>query len=115
MKPAFVVPQVIALLAFSWALVAAADARNDAKPPTVSNRVVYIPEERDPPSEDEALPVETPFADALVDFDELERQSDCLWELLQETGVEITLEIVIAAGTWTDALGGACRVIGEDR
>jgi hypothetical protein len=60
-------------------------------------------------------PIEaTPYADSLVDWDELDRQTDCLWQLLQTSGVEITLETVLAAGVWTDALGGACKVIGED-
>jgi hypothetical protein len=114
MKPALVVAQLLGLLAFSWALVTAADARNDAKPETVAYRVVAIPEETEPSPWEKALAVETPLSDALVDFDELERQTDCLWEYLKASGVEITLEIVLAAGTWTDALGGACFVIGED-
>ena len=58
--------------------------------------------------------VETPFADSLVDWDEHERQSECLWVFLQDSGVELTLNTVIAAGDWTDALGGACYLIGED-
>jgi len=58
--------------------------------------------------------VETPIADSLVDWDEHERQSKCLWVFLQDSGVELTLNTVIAAGDWTDALGGACKVIGED-
>jgi len=57
--------------------------------------------------------VETPFADSLVDWDEHERQSECLWVFLQDSGVELTLNTVIAAGDWTDALGGACYLIGE--
>jgi hypothetical protein len=63
---------------------------------------------------DRALQVETPLVDELVDWVEVERQTDCLWEYLNASGVEITLEIVLAAGTWTDALGGACLVIGDD-
>jgi len=59
-------------------------------------------------------PVETPYADSLIDWDEQERQNDCLWEFLTASGVELTLQTVIAAGDWTDALGGACAVIGED-
>lgn len=57
---------------------------------------------------------ETPLLDSLVDWDEVDRQTDCLWVFLQESGVELTLESVWAAGEWTDALGGACAVIGED-
>jgi len=57
--------------------------------------------------------VETPIADSLIDFDELERESECLWEYLQEAGVEITFRNVVAAGDWTAALGGACLLIGE--
>jgi hypothetical protein len=98
---------------FGWALVAAADARHGAQvaAPEVVVRTVIVVEES---AWDRALAVETPLVDALVDWVEVERQTDCLWEFLQASGVEITLEIVLAAGTWTDALGGACLVIGED-
>ena len=58
--------------------------------------------------------VETPYADSLIDWDEQDRQNDCLWEFLQASGVDLTLQSVIAAGDWTDALGGACAAIGED-
>ena len=100
-------------LAFGWALVTAADARHDAKPP-VYETVVVTQTQHEPTEWEKALEVSTPIADSLVDWQELERQTDCLWELLQDTGVEITLDVVLAAGTWTDALGGACFVIGED-
>ena len=56
----------------------------------------------------------TPILDSFVDWDELDRQNDCLWAFLQGHDVELTLESVWAAGDWTDALGGACLVIGED-
>jgi hypothetical protein len=56
----------------------------------------------------------TPFADSLVDWEALEADTDCLWEFLQAAGVEITLDVVLAAGTWADARGGACQLIGED-
>lgn len=62
----------------------------------------------------QAEPIETPYADSLIDWNEQERQNDCLWEFLQDAGVELTLNAVIAAGNWTDALGGACAAIGED-
>ena len=60
--------------------------------------------------------VDTPILDSLVqDWDEVERQSDCLFVFLQQqVGWEITLERVLAAAEWTDSLGGACLVIGED-
>ena len=61
----------------------------------------------------EPQPTPTPIADSLIDWDEQERQNLCLWTFLQESGVELTFENVIAAGDWTDALGGACAVIGE--
>jgi len=104
---------VVGMLLFGWSLVAAADARHEAKPTVYETMVVAV--ERSGQSEWEAaLEWPTPIADSLVDWEELERQTDCLWVLLSESGVEITLEIVLAAGTWTDALGGACLVIGED-
>ena len=59
--------------------------------------------------------VETPILDSLVDFDEVDRQSDCLFEFLRShVGYDITLERVLAAAEWTDSLGGACLVIGVD-
>lgn len=59
---------------------------------------------------------ETPILDSFIDdWDEIDRQSDCLFEYLQaHVGWEITLERVLAAGLWTDSLGGACLVIGAD-
>jgi hypothetical protein len=62
----------------------------------------------------EEVEVETPYADSLVDVDEAERQGACLWEWMREQDVELTLESVLAAGYWTDTLGGACYLIGED-
>lgn len=56
----------------------------------------------------------TPILDSLIDWDEMDRQNDCLWQFLQQHDVELTLESVWAAGEWTDALGGACLVIGDD-
>ena len=57
---------------------------------------------------------ETPYADSLTDVDEAERQGACLWEWMRQQGVEFTLDSVMAAGYWTDELGGACHLIGED-
>jgi len=58
---------------------------------------------------------DTPILDSLVDWDEVDRQTDCLWEFLQaHVGYNITLDAVLAAGYWTDILGGACAVIGEE-
>jgi hypothetical protein len=50
----------------------------------------------------------------MIDVDEAERQGECLWHWMQREGVEFTLESVLAAGYWTEALGGACYLIGED-
>jgi hypothetical protein len=56
--------------------------------------------------------VDTPIADSLVDWNEVDRQTDCLWEFLQShVGYDITLDAVLAAGYWTDILGGACEVM----
>jgi hypothetical protein len=62
----------------------------------------------------EEVEVETPYADSLMDVDEAERQGACLWEWMRGQDVELTLESVLAAGYWTDTLGGACYLIGED-
>jgi hypothetical protein len=58
--------------------------------------------------------VETPVLDSLVDVDEFERQSACLWEFMREHGLDITVPAVMAAGEWTDLHGGACAMIGAD-
>jgi hypothetical protein len=57
---------------------------------------------------------ETPIADSQIDVDEAERQGECLWHWMEQQGVEFTLNSVLAAGYWTDELGGACHLIGED-
>lgn len=96
---------VVALSLFGWALVTAADARHEAKPEIV--RVVTVEVERQPEP--------TPYADSLVDWEAHERDTDCLWVILQDHfGYEITMERVTAAALWTHELGGACAVIGED-
>ena len=101
----------VGLIVFGWALVTAADVRHGAvEPVTFRDVIVRTVEVEAPVVEDQA----TPIADGLVDWVELERQTECLWTLLQDSGVELTFEVVTAAGVWTDALGGACLVIGED-
>ena len=100
---------VLAACAFGWALLSAAEARYEARPNVEYQVVVRTVE-----VEVEPEPVPTPVADSVVDWDEQERQSECLWVLLQDADVEMTLEVVLAAGTWADARGGACLLIGED-
>jgi hypothetical protein len=99
----------VALVTFGWALVTAADARHEAKPSQVAFQVVPVTVQPDDVGE-----LGTPFADALVDWGQVDADSECLWELLRREHVELTFENVWAAGVWTDALGGACLVIGED-
>ena len=102
-----------AVLAFSVALVESANARHQALPPEVYNEVVVV-EKRVSVYDD---PVSTPIIDELVGeerFEYLERESDCLFEYLRSyVGYEITLDLVLAGGYWTEALGGACNLIGE--
>ena len=101
------VAATLALMVFGWALVSAADSRQETPEATVEYRVVTV--------QVEAETFDTPIADGLVDWVEHERQSDCLWVFLTDHfGRELTLDRVLAAGAWTDALGGACLVIGED-
>jgi hypothetical protein len=57
--------------------------------------------------------VDTPIADSLVDFDELDRQSLCLWEIMVAKEIEITLKSVLVMGDYYDMMGGACNFIGE--
>jgi hypothetical protein len=97
---------VIGLVLFGWALLAAAESR--IEPVTVPQPQVIIRTVEVTPE------TETPFADSLIDWDEQERQSDCLWTFMQDSELELTLEMVWAAGEVADALGGACYLIGED-
>jgi len=48
------------------------------------------------------------------DINEAERQGMCLWDFMNDRGIEITLENVLVSGNWTDMRGGACFLIGED-
>ena len=96
----------LGLVAFGWGLVYSAEQRQP-EPATVTVTVTeYVPVA--PP------PVETPIADSLIDFDELDRQTDCLWQFMQDHDLEITFDMVWAASEVTEALGGACHVIGAD-
>jgi hypothetical protein len=95
----------VGLMVFGWALVAAADARHEPAAATVEYRLVTVEVERE--VTDDGW-VDTPFADALVDWVQVDSETDCLWELLQREQVELTFENVWAAGVWSDALGGAC-------
>jgi hypothetical protein len=106
---------VVALAAFGWALLTAADARHEAKPTQVAYQVVTVASEQERSEWERALEVETPLVDELVDWDEVDRQTECLWVFLTDHfGRDLTMDRVLAAGAWTDALGGACLVIGED-
>jgi hypothetical protein len=98
----------VAACAFGWALVYTAELRNETLSPRPEYEL-FIQVER--PAEQVW---ETPIADSLVDWVEVDRETECLWVMLQEYGVELTFENVWAAGVWTDALGGACLLIGED-
>ena len=94
---------VVLLVAFGWAVDRAAASRT-------ADRTVFEVVVR----EVDVQPESPWWIDELVDFDEVDRQSECLWEFLKDAGVEITFRNVWTAGEWTDALGGACLVIGED-
>lgn len=76
-------------------------------------QVVHVVEVIEVEVERDWAAVETPIADSLVDWDQLDRDNDCLFEFLQAEQVPITLEVVWAAGYWADALGGPCVLIGE--
>jgi hypothetical protein len=105
-RPLRLIAAVIGLIVFGWALLASAESRQE--PVTVSQPDVIV---RTVVVEPETV---TPFADSLIDWDEQERQSDCLWTFMQDSELELSLEMVWAAGEVADALGGACYLIGED-
>jgi hypothetical protein len=62
---------------------------------------------------EDAVRVPTPVIDEMVDWEQVERDIDCLWDLLQSAGVEISMETVWAFGVWADAQGGPCVLTGE--
>ncbi len=103
------VGSVLALIVFGWALVAAAESRQ----PGVEQKVRVIVIEREVEAAVE-LDDATSFTDSLIDWDEVDRQNDCLWTFMQDHNLELTFDMVWAASEVTDALGGACFVIGED-
>ena len=110
---------VLGMLAFGWALVSAADARHASVEPEVVYQVLVREVEAEPERTwADAVQVATPVIDSLMDEgweERMDRESDCLFEFLRaHLGYEITLEAVLAAGAWTEALGGACVAIGED-
>lgn len=70
-----------------------------------------------PATWEDHVKVETPTVDALISDEEwleIDRQNDCLYDYLQASGVELTLQTVMAAADWTYALGGPCAAIGAD-
>jgi len=61
--------------------------------------------------------VETPIIDSMItdeEWVEIERQSLCLYDYLKVHDIDITLENVLTVGDYTDIMGGACYLIGED-
>jgi hypothetical protein len=97
---------VIVLTVFGWALVAAADSRHEMPEPEVRVVVREVTVEVDAPV--------VSIVDDEIDWVEVNRQTDCLWRFMVEQELEISFDMVWAAGEVTDALGGACFVIGED-
>jgi hypothetical protein len=63
-------------------------------------------------------PAATPIIDSLItreEWEAIDAESLCLYHfLVDHFGWEITLDRVLAGGAWTDELGGACALIGED-
>ena len=102
--------------AFGAAVVATAAAA--AWPEPVVEYHVEVVERHVSPAWNEVESVRTPVIDSMMDDGQLEesqRQSDCLFDYLRmHVGYEITVERVLAAGLWTDSLGGACLVMGVD-
>ncbi|HEY7824200.1 MAG TPA: hypothetical protein VIG24_15265 [Acidimicrobiia bacterium] len=99
---------LVAAAILGWGVAAFGPA---SEPRTVVEYQVIIREVPVPVEVVSPEPEPTPIADGLVDWDDFDRQTDCLWDLLQGADVELTLDVVLAAGTWADARGGACTVL----
>jgi len=101
----------LAGLSFGWALVTAAEHR--AEPVVryqVVVRTVEVEAEREPWPEPEQ-------PDHMTDGEwaEFERQSACLFDVMKERNMPITLETVTAADVWAEHTpGGACAILEGD-
>lgn len=87
-----------------WALLAFVMLTSDREPEGSVQLVV-----RQVPAEVEDVP--TPVLDSFVDWDQVEADNVCLWELLQAADVELSVEVVFAFGDWADVQGGPCAVL----
>jgi len=100
----------LGFLVFGWALVTAAEARNASTPQVqVIVREVKVEVEREPWPEPEQ-----PAHMTDAEWADFEAESACLWRLMRDREMEITLETVTAADIWTQANGGACAMIGDE-
>jgi len=101
----------IGSLVLGWALVTAAESRAPAELHyQVVVRTVEVEAEREPWPE----PEQPPHMDD-GEWAEFERQSACLFDVMKERNMPITLETVTAADVWTEhAPGGACGILEGD-
>jgi len=53
----------------------------------------------------------TPYADSLVDWEQQDRDEQCLWDLLQAGGWDITYSNVVTLSDWARMNGGPCRML----
>jgi len=101
----------IGSLVLGWALVTAAESRAPAELHyQVVVRTVEVEAEREPWPEPEQ-------PDHMTDGEwaEFERQSACLFDVMKERNMPITLETVTAADVWAEHTpGGACGILEGD-
>lgn len=56
----------------------------------------------------EPLPRGEHRTDSEIDWDEVDRKTDCIWDILQTDEIDITLENVLTVGDWVDINPKAC-------
>lgn len=100
----------LTVLLVGWGLVTAAESRAPAELHyQVVVRTVEVEAEREPWPEPEQ-------PDHMTDEEwaEFRRQSDCLFDVMKQRGMPITLETVTAADVWAEHTeGGACAILEE--
>jgi hypothetical protein len=94
------------LIFIGWGLVHSEQSRQE--PPQTHYQVVVQTVEVEVPSG------QTPVIDSMIDWEKQDKENECLWNFMQEFELEITFDMVWAAGKVTDALGGACLVMGDN-
>ena len=78
---------------------------NREDPQVIYETIVQVVEVEKPY---EPLPRGEHRIDSEIDWDEVDRKTDCIWDILQTDELDITLENVLIVGDWVDINPKAC-------